>query len=295
MKKTYLFYLSNEDKNVILKKETVNSKKAQQTTHDLYNDVFNFQFTDKEKEDLDFIVGKRISQEMSESELLEFDKINDPEVAGKWLEKHVPNYRTIVTETREAFIRELTENGTNLDRIKNTGSKQANRVSDCANQKQEKEKSITTEKKTTEESIKKEKKTLKTNEVDDKIRLKRVKMFYAEIANIILTVVLGIITVSNWKISADSGQFMMNKFWILSLLLLIISVSLDLFIFYSGLTSDQSLACGFIQVYCVYLFIQSLIGHTDYMPVWGPISRYAIIGLVGLFASYALMYDFKKK
>lgn len=62
------------------------------------------------EEQLEIRIGRRISEEVSNEELAEFDSIIDSEEAATWLEKHIPNYRIIVAEETNKQKKCLAEN-----------------------------------------------------------------------------------------------------------------------------------------------------------------------------------------
>ncbi len=62
------------------------------------------------QEELEVRIGQRISKGLTETQLNEFDMINDPEEAAKWLEKNRPDYREIVNRTIEEMKAEIRAN-----------------------------------------------------------------------------------------------------------------------------------------------------------------------------------------
>ena len=67
-------------------------------------------FLDYIQRELEIRVGERISQGLSETQLREFDLIEDPEEAAAWLEKNRPDYREIVNRTIEEMKEEIRAN-----------------------------------------------------------------------------------------------------------------------------------------------------------------------------------------
>lgn len=59
------------------------------------------------QEELEVRIGERISKGLTETQLNEFDMINDPAEAAKWLEKNRPDYREIVNRTIEEMKAEI--------------------------------------------------------------------------------------------------------------------------------------------------------------------------------------------
>lgn len=62
------------------------------------------------QEELEVRIGERISKGLTETQLNEFDMINDPLEAAKWLEKNRPDYREIVNRTIEEMKAEIRAN-----------------------------------------------------------------------------------------------------------------------------------------------------------------------------------------
>ncbi len=62
------------------------------------------------KEELEVRIGERISKGLTETQLNEFDMINDPAEAAKWLGKNRPDYREIVARTIEDMKSEIRAN-----------------------------------------------------------------------------------------------------------------------------------------------------------------------------------------
>lgn len=62
------------------------------------------------EEELEIRVGRRCSEGLSVKELYEFESLSDPEEITTWLEKHVPNFRVIVTEEKNKQKKCLAEN-----------------------------------------------------------------------------------------------------------------------------------------------------------------------------------------
>ena len=71
-------------------------------------------FLDYIQEELEVRIGARISKGLTETQLNEFDMINDPLEAAKWLEKNRPDYREIVTRTIEEMKAEIRANRSKL-------------------------------------------------------------------------------------------------------------------------------------------------------------------------------------
>lgn len=66
------------------------------------------------QEELEVRIGERISRGLTEIQLNEFDMINDPTEAAKWLEINRPDYREIVTRTIEEMKDEIRANRSKL-------------------------------------------------------------------------------------------------------------------------------------------------------------------------------------
>ena len=64
-------------------------------------------FLDYVQEELEVRIGERISKGLTQTQLNEFDMINDPAEAAKWLEKNRPDYREIVNRTIEEMKAEI--------------------------------------------------------------------------------------------------------------------------------------------------------------------------------------------
>lgn len=62
------------------------------------------------KEELEVRIGERISKGLTETQLNEFDMINDPAEAAKWLGENRPDYREIVARTIEDMKSEIRAN-----------------------------------------------------------------------------------------------------------------------------------------------------------------------------------------
>lgn len=62
------------------------------------------------QEELEVRIGERISKGLTEAQLNEFDMIEDPAEAAKWLEKNRPDYREIVIRTIEEMKEEIRAN-----------------------------------------------------------------------------------------------------------------------------------------------------------------------------------------
>lgn len=71
-------------------------------------------FLDYVQEELEVRIGQRISKGLSEAQLNEFDMINDPAEAAKWLERNRPDYREIVTRTISEMKEEIRQNRAKL-------------------------------------------------------------------------------------------------------------------------------------------------------------------------------------
>ena len=67
-------------------------------------------FLDYVQEELEVRIGERISKGLTETQLNEFDLINDPAEAAKWLEINRPDYREIVNRTIEEMKAEIRAN-----------------------------------------------------------------------------------------------------------------------------------------------------------------------------------------
>ena len=66
------------------------------------------------QEELEIRIGERISKGLTETQLNEFDMIDDPKEAAKWLEKNRPDYREIVTRTINEMKEEIRANRARL-------------------------------------------------------------------------------------------------------------------------------------------------------------------------------------
>lgn len=62
------------------------------------------------QEELEVRIGERISRGLTEVQLNEFDLIEDPNEAKKWLAKNRPDYREIVTRTINEMKEEIRVN-----------------------------------------------------------------------------------------------------------------------------------------------------------------------------------------
>ena len=66
------------------------------------------------QEELEIRIGERISKGLTETQLNEFDMIDDPREAARWLEKNRPDYREIVTRTINEMKEEIRANRARL-------------------------------------------------------------------------------------------------------------------------------------------------------------------------------------
>ena len=66
------------------------------------------------QEELEIRIGERISRGLTEAQLNEFDMINDPAEAAKWLEVNRPDYREIVSRTITELKDEIRANRARL-------------------------------------------------------------------------------------------------------------------------------------------------------------------------------------
>lgn len=64
-------------------------------------------FMEHAQEELEVRVGHYVGAELTDQQMLEFEGIEDVNVAAKWLEQNVPNYRAIVMQVYQAFKNEL--------------------------------------------------------------------------------------------------------------------------------------------------------------------------------------------
>lgn len=71
-------------------------------------------FLDYVQEQLEIRIGERISKGLTEAQLNEFDTINDPMEAVRWLERNRPDYREIVERTIEEMKDEIRANRSKL-------------------------------------------------------------------------------------------------------------------------------------------------------------------------------------
>ena len=62
------------------------------------------------QEELEIRIGERIAKGLTETQLNEFDMIEDQAEAAKWLEKNRPDYREIVNRTIEEMKAEIRAN-----------------------------------------------------------------------------------------------------------------------------------------------------------------------------------------
>ena len=67
-------------------------------------------FLDYVQEELEVRIGERISKGLTQTQLNEFDMIDDPAEAANWLEKNRPDYREIVNRTIEEMKDEIRAN-----------------------------------------------------------------------------------------------------------------------------------------------------------------------------------------
>lgn len=63
---------------------------------------------------LELTVGERISNNLTEAQLNEFDLITDQAIATKWLDKNCPNHREIVSDTIKELKAEIIANRSRL-------------------------------------------------------------------------------------------------------------------------------------------------------------------------------------
>lgn len=71
-------------------------------------------FLDYVQEELEVRIGERISRGLTQTQLNEFDMINEPAEAAKWLEKNRPDYREIVNRTINEIKEEIRSNRAKL-------------------------------------------------------------------------------------------------------------------------------------------------------------------------------------
>lgn len=64
-------------------------------------------FMEHAEEELEVRVGERISRELTEAQLREFEGIQDDQEAMMWLERNVPRFREMVEQVFMAFKNEL--------------------------------------------------------------------------------------------------------------------------------------------------------------------------------------------
>lgn len=64
-------------------------------------------FMNHAQEELEVRVGQVMSDKLSEEQLDEFSKIDDPQVAAGWLGERVPDFREIVAGIFEDFKKEI--------------------------------------------------------------------------------------------------------------------------------------------------------------------------------------------
>ena len=70
------------------------------------------QFLDYIQEELEVRIGERISNNLTETQLNEFDQITNQDEATEWLEKNCPSYHEIVTRTINELKDEIRLNRT---------------------------------------------------------------------------------------------------------------------------------------------------------------------------------------
>ena len=66
------------------------------------------------QEELEIRIGERIAKGLTETQLNEFDMIENQAEAAKWLEKNRPDYREIVARTIEEMKQEIRANRNKL-------------------------------------------------------------------------------------------------------------------------------------------------------------------------------------
>lgn len=66
------------------------------------------------QEEVEVMIGQRISKGLTEAQLNEFDQISDQVAATKWLEVNRPDYREIVTRTINEIKEEIRANRAQL-------------------------------------------------------------------------------------------------------------------------------------------------------------------------------------
>lgn len=59
------------------------------------------------EEELEVRIGEKISEGLSEDQLLEFDQVDNIVAAEQWLERYVPNFRDLARQVFQAFKNEL--------------------------------------------------------------------------------------------------------------------------------------------------------------------------------------------
>ncbi len=64
-------------------------------------------FMEHAQEELEVRVGHHVGAELTDQQMLEFENIEDVNEAVNWLERNVPNYRTIVEQVYQGFKNEL--------------------------------------------------------------------------------------------------------------------------------------------------------------------------------------------
>ena len=76
--------------------------------------LYKRQFLDYIQEELEVRIGERISNNLTETQLNEFDQITNQDEATEWLEKNCPSYHEIVTRTINELKDEIRLNRTKL-------------------------------------------------------------------------------------------------------------------------------------------------------------------------------------
>lgn len=71
-------------------------------------------FIDHAEEELEVRVGQSISAQLSDVQMDEFEQIQDSELAARWLDQNVPDFREIVREVFEHFKQELRAERANI-------------------------------------------------------------------------------------------------------------------------------------------------------------------------------------
>lgn len=67
-------------------------------------------FLEYVQEELELRIGQRIAEGLTEEQIMEFEQIEDKELAKQWIEEHFPNYKEVMQEVFEGLKKQILAN-----------------------------------------------------------------------------------------------------------------------------------------------------------------------------------------